>query len=118
MDGSVVDFEVLAGQCLDFELAGDAQSYGGVVGDYRWCVDAAESPAAEGEIAGCVPWSPTHHVPPICFDTPGIHTVSFAVRTVDPGATAARAARAPHTPRELSGSPFCRAPLTARCSTY
>lgn len=83
-DGSVVDFEVIAGQCLDFEMSADAQAYGGTVGDFRWCVDGAESPADSGEVPGCVPWGPTHHLPPVCFDTPGIHTVSFAVRSLDP----------------------------------
>lgn len=78
-DGWVVDYEIIAGRALQFEMSADAQSYGGVVSGYRWCVDAPDDPA-DPDATGCVPWGSTRRLPRLWFPSPGIHTVAFAAR--------------------------------------
>lgn len=82
--GETVGFDVVTGQCLQFTLSADASSYGGTIDGYRWCIDSAESPRDPAVPAGCTPWALVTVLPPICFESPGIRTVSFAALSGGP----------------------------------
>lgn len=79
-EGTVVEYEVAQGRCLRFNFNGDAQAYGGVVQAYNWGVDVADV-EAEGPNSGFRGWSLINFTyEPICFNTPGVHTVTIKCR--------------------------------------
>jgi hypothetical protein len=75
-DGGVWEFEAPLSRCLQFELTGDASSYAGAVNGYDWCID----PQNGGEPGECRGWTGFRTTDPICFDTPGLHTLIFKAR--------------------------------------
>lgn len=86
-DGTLVDYEVPQGKCLRFTFSGDAQSYGGTVQAYNWGVDVSDVDA-EGPASGFRGWSLINFTyEPICFNTPGVHTVTIKCRDTSGGVT-------------------------------
>jgi hypothetical protein len=86
-DGQIVEFEVPVNHCLRFDFSADAESYGGVVQGYNFGIDVADADD-EGPNSGFGGWSLIPYTfPPICFSSPGIHTVTFKCRDTGGGVT-------------------------------
>jgi len=53
--GNIQEFDIVAGQPLDFEWSADASNYGGLVDGYRWGFNVAD-PENEEDPGWAVPW--------------------------------------------------------------
>jgi hypothetical protein len=76
--GAVIEVETGVNVCLRFEMTADASEYGGVIQGYNYGVDA--DPDDDGPTSTFRGWTLNRVTDPICFSTPGIHTITFKAR--------------------------------------
>lgn len=76
--GAVGEAETAVNACLRFEMTADAAGYGGVIQGYNYGVDV--DPDEDGPASAFRGWTLNRVTDPICFTTPGIHTVTFKAR--------------------------------------
>jgi hypothetical protein len=76
--GAVIEAETAVNVCLRFEMTANASEYGGVIQGYNYGVDV--DPDDDGPNSAFRGWTLNRITEPICFATPGIHTVTFKAR--------------------------------------
>jgi hypothetical protein len=88
--GSAWEIEAPTNQCMTFHFFGDPSGYGGVMQGYNYGIDVAEVDD-EGPNSGFRGWTLIPYTyEPICFSTPGIHTLTIKARDTGGGVTVAQ----------------------------